>query len=393
MTQPAGPGLPSPRPAARHVLWHWATPQAEAVLVTRDLGAILRFHRVVHRLNQTELGQLLGYDKTYVSALELGKRSLEDVGSRRRVAECLGLPPHVLGVTDVADTDHRAMLQFGESTVRLAEIARQSGHASEAVAELWPLVARLEARVEDGHSERDVVRLLSRARVGLGVALGNVLPEERLATAARWTAKSLEAARHLGDDPALLSGILRMHGNELRKARIHGAAVERLRHAVAIAPTLDDRAAALPLLARAAGALGDRELFDAVLCETDTLLDQAGHTSLFNPFSLHEIHLRGLLATGRAPEAIRLVEEQPALTTTVAPQWRVIELVTGAQVRLIGNDRTGAAEALDAAVGEAVVQRLPHQLQRIMRAAGQQLPDVRAAAGDALDRIRQEMAA
>ncbi|WP_063804194.1 helix-turn-helix domain-containing protein [Streptomyces roseifaciens] len=385
--------LPAPRPAARHVVWHWATPQAEAVLATRDLGTILRFHRAVHRLNQTELGEILGYDKTYVSALELGKRSLDDVGSRRRVAEHLGLPPHVLGVTDVADTDHRAMLQFGASTVRLAEIARQTGHASEAVAELWPLVARLEARVEDGHSERDVVRLLAHARVGLGVALGNVLPEERLATAARWTARSLEAARHLGNDPALLSGILRMHGNELRKAGLRGAAVERLRHAAAIASTTDGRVAVLPLLARAAGALGDRTLFDAVMHETDGLLDRAVHTSLFNPYSLHEIRLRGLLATGRAPAAIRLVEDRPTLTTTVAPQWRVIELVTVAQVLLLGGDSTGAAETLDAAVGEAVVQRLPHQLQRIIRAAGQRLPDTRAAADEALGRMRQEMAA
>ncbi|MEU9290237.1 hypothetical protein AB0D57_37740 [Streptomyces sp. NPDC048275] len=143
-------------------------------------------------MNQTELGELLGYDKTYISALELRKRSRDDVGSRRRVCESLRLPPRILGVTDMADTDHRAMLQCGDSTVRLAEIARQSGHAAEAVSELWPLVARLEARVEDGHSERDVLHLLARARVGLGVALGNVLPEERLSTAAHWTAKSLD---------------------------------------------------------------------------------------------------------------------------------------------------------------------------------------------------------
>ncbi|MEU6148160.1 hypothetical protein ABZ848_48500 [Streptomyces sp. NPDC047081] len=51
------------------------------------------------------------------------------------------------------------MLQFGESTVRLAEIARRSWHASEAVAELWPLIARLEVQVEDGHTERDVLHL------------------------------------------------------------------------------------------------------------------------------------------------------------------------------------------------------------------------------------------
>lgn len=377
----------------QHVLWHWATPQAETVLAMRDLGAILRFHRTVHGMNQIELGQLLGYDKTYISLLELGKRSLDDIGSRRHIAECLRLPPHVLGITDPADTDHRAMLQFGESTGRLAEIARQSGHASEAVAELWPLVARLEARVEDGHTERDVLHLLARARVGLGVALGNVLPEERLSTAARWTAKGINVARYF-DDPAFTSYILRLHGNELRKARIQGAAVDRLRHAVVLAPSQEARAAALPLLARAAGALRNRPLFDEVMQETDRLLNQTEHTSLFNPYALHEIRLRGLISTGRIDVAIQLVEQgSPTPTTTVAPQWRVIELITVAQVRLAADDCGGAAQSLHTAVDEAVRQRLPHQLQRIVRAAHHRLPEIKEVAVHALDRIRQEMAA
>ncbi|WP_219918131.1 helix-turn-helix domain-containing protein [Streptomyces sp. A244] len=383
---------PAVRPSARHAQWHWATPQAEAILGAGDLAGILRFYRRVHGLNQTELGELLGYDKTYISALELGKRNLDDVGSRRRVCECLRLPPHILGVTDVADTDHRAMLQFGESTVRLAEIARQSGHAAEAVSELWPLVARLEARVEDGHTERDVLHLLARARVGLGVALGNVLPEERLSTAAHWTAKSLELAEYF-EAPAMTSYALRMHGNELRKARLRGAAVERLRRAVALAPDKDARAAGLPLLARAAGALGNGALFDQVLQETGDLLSTVEHTSLFNPFSLHEIRLRGLIATGRTHEAIRLVEHSPTPTTTVAPQWRVIELVTVGHVQLLADDRNGAAESLDIAVREAVAQRLPHQLQRVMRTAAGRLSAAYDAAAQALHRMRSEMAA
>lgn len=379
------------RPQAQHALWHWATPQAQALLATGDLAAILRFYRTVHSMNQTELGALLGYDKTTVSAMELGKRSPKDTTSRRHVAECLRIPPHILGVTDPADTDHRAMLQFGQSTVRLAEIARQSGHASEAVAELWPLVARLEARVEDGHAERDVLHLLARARVGLGVALGNVLPEERLPTAARWTAKSLTIARYF-DDPAFTSHVLRMHGNELRKARLTGAAVDRLQQAVYLAPDDTARAAALPLLARAAGALHHGSLFDAAVRETDRLLDHAQHTSLFNPYALHEIRLRGLIATGRPQAAIQLVDNAPDATGTGA-QWRVIADITGARVRLIGKDRAGASEALNAALGEAARQRLPHQLQRIIRAASDQLPDVRATATAALERMRQEMAA
>ncbi|CAL9312636.1 helix-turn-helix domain-containing protein [Streptomyces sp. SudanB182_2057] len=378
---------------SQHTLWHWATPQAEAILATRDLGAILRFHRAVHGMNQSELGQLLGYDKTYISLLELGKRSLDDIGSRRHIAEILRLPPHVVGVTDPADTDHRAMLQFGESTVRLAEIARQSGHASEAVAELWPLVARLEERVEDGHTEREVLHLLARSRAGLGVALGNVLPEERLSTAARWTAKSIDIARYFGD-PAFNSYVLRMHGNELRKTRLHGAAVDRLQHAAALAPHHQAKAAVLPLLARAAGALRNQPLFDETVRKTEQLLYETEHTSLFNPYALHEIQLRGLMSTGRTDVAIQLVERgSPVPTTTVAPQWRVIELITVAQVRLAADDRGGAAQSLHSAVEEAVRQRLPHQLQRIVRAAHRRLPEIRDVAAHALDRIRQDLAA
>ncbi|MFE0423790.1 helix-turn-helix transcriptional regulator [Streptomyces sp. NPDC058953] len=378
--------------AGTHATWHWATPRAQRLLAKGDLGEILRFYRSVHGLTQTRLGRQLGYDKTYVSALEIGKRTLDDVGSRRRLCRQLRLPPHVLGVTDTSDTDHRAMIRFGESTVRLAEIARQSGHAAAAVEELWPVVARLEARVDDGHTEREVLRLLAHARVGLGVALGNVLPEERLSTAAHWTAKSTHIADYF-DDPVMSSYVLRMHGNELRKAGLTGAAVERLRRAATVAPTLAARAAALPLLARAAGALGAAGLFDRTIDECHRLLNSVDHTSLFNPFALHEIRMRGLMATGRTREAILLVDGRPTPTTAVAPQWRVIELTTVGRVRLLGGDPRGAADCLTAATREATVQRLPHQLQRIMRAAGAQQPECRDTAGAALESLKRELAA
>ncbi|MFI0712218.1 hypothetical protein ACH4SK_16455 [Streptomyces inhibens] len=128
--------------------------------------------------------------------------------------------------------------------------------------------------------------------------------------------------------------------------------------------------------------------------ETDRLLDKTEHTSLFNPYALHEIRLRGLIATDRIDIAIQLVEQgSPAPTTTVAPRWRVIELITVAQVRLAAGDSCGAAQSLLTAVDEAGRQRLPHQLQRILRAADNRLPEIREAADHALDRIRQEMAA
>ncbi|MGP3684466.1 hypothetical protein ACTVZO_07095 [Streptomyces sp. IBSNAI002] len=382
-----------PRRSPRLVSWQWATPEAQAILATRNLSAILKYYRRVHGDSQTQTGELLGYDKTYVSALELGKRHLNDVGSLRHVAERLSLPAHVLGVTDPADADHRAMLQFGQSTVRLAEIARQSGHATEAVAELWPLVARLEARARDGNTEREVLHLLAHARLGLGTALGNVLPEERLATAAHWTAQSLDVVR-IFDDPALTTTALRMHGNELRKSGLVGAAVHRLTHAAAIAPNQTERAAVLPLLARAAGTLGNQTLFDRTMEEAHQLLDEVDHTSLVNPTALYEIHLRGLIATGRAEDAIQRAEaSSPTPTMSIAPQWRVIELITSGRVRLLAGDHRGATELLVGAVREARAQRLPHQLQRALRAAGDVLPDARESAEQALTQLRTEMAA
>jgi hypothetical protein len=60
-----------------------------------------------------------------------------------------------------------------------------------AVSELWPLITRLEARLSGGYAEPEAVRLLVQARVSLGVALGHLLPEELMATAARWTGRAL----------------------------------------------------------------------------------------------------------------------------------------------------------------------------------------------------------
>ena len=78
--------------------------------------------------------------------LETGRRRVQDVPTRRHIAGVLAIAPHLLGVTDPADSDHVSMLAFAESTIRLADLARGAGRAADAVNELWPPVARLEAR-------------------------------------------------------------------------------------------------------------------------------------------------------------------------------------------------------------------------------------------------------
>jgi tetratricopeptide (TPR) repeat protein len=301
------------------------------------------------------------------------------------------LPFHVLGVTDPDDADFATLIQFGDSVVRLAEIARQSGRVVEAVNELWPLVARLEARAAEGRLERDTLLLLASARLALGVSLGTVLPEERLTGAAVWTGKALVLARHL-DDAEFLAGTLRMHGNELRKAGRLQAAVARLEHAAAVATDHSGRGAAFALLARAAGESGLPDRFATAIDECRTLMETAAADEmLLNPFTLREIHARGLLALGRADEARAVLDRGAG--DPAAPQWHVIERVTAGEVLAAGGEHAGAEEALTAAIATAERRRLPHQLQRAIRAAQRTgLESVRASGRAALGRLHSLLA-
>lgn len=387
----AAPSVPARRlvPA----VWMWSTREAAAALASRDLATILRIYRRLNGFTQQQLADLLGYDKTYVSMIETGRRSINDVGARRHIAHTLGLPTHVFGVTDGGDADFAAMVQFGDSTIRLAEIARQAGRAVDAVNELWPLIARLEARAAEGHIERDTLVLLGQARVALGVSLGTVLPEERLAAAARWTGKALIIAERLGD-PSFLAHTLRMHGNELRKADRIPAAIARLSRAVGLSTDIEGRGTALAFLARAAGEHGERDTFDHAIDRYRDLLDHGNARGmLFNPFTFREIHLRGLLSTGRATDAAQIMQTSHADATPVAPQWHVIERVTAGQVHLAAGNRDGAIDALRTALIAAESHRLPHQVQRTIRAAEDgDLIDIVADGHTALGRLNKLLA-
>ncbi|PYC63856.1 XRE family transcriptional regulator [Streptomyces tateyamensis] len=294
---------------------------------------MLLLYRELHGLPQQELADLLGYSRTYISRMETGSRPVTDIATLRHIADRLGLPLHCVGIIDDADGDRQLMIQLAESVLSLAEIGRQAGRAATAVGELWPLVARLEARVADGYADVDILRLLARARISLGVSLGHVLPEERTATAARWTGKGLALARRL-DDPGLYAHALRHHGNELRKAKLLGSALNRLGQARGMARTLLERAEAAILLARAAGAAGQATLFDHATEQAHRLLGEAEPTALFSAFTLHEVRLRGLMATGRAGEAVELLGSAPRPRLTTSPQWQIIATITAGEVLL-----------------------------------------------------------
>jgi transcriptional regulator with XRE-family HTH domain len=379
---PCRAGLPpdqetAPAPRGNHPLaarhppaptWLWVSPAAQAALTSGDLAAILAAYRRANRLSQVELAAILGLDQPYVSRIEGGTRKIRDIRMLARIADRLAIPPHRVGVVGTDDADFATMLHFAEATLRLAEIARQSGRATDAVSELWPLVARLEARLSDGTAERDVLILLAHGRLALGTALGHVLPEECLAVAARWTARAWPVARWLGDD-TLKAKVLRMHGNELRKCGHYGAGVARLAQSLSMTSGPSDRGATLGLLARAAAEAGDAATFDLAIAEAHTLLE-AGHqnTVFFNRFSLNEIHTRGLLATGRVSAAVARADGAAQDSgLAISPQWHVINQVTVGDVLRAEGDVAGAFDTLQAAMAAAETYRLPHQIQRAMR--------------------------
>jgi transcriptional regulator with XRE-family HTH domain len=160
--------------------------------------AILRGYRRVCALTQQQLADMLVYDRTYILMIESGRRSITGRGTLAHIARTLAIPPRVLGIAGPADADFAAMLAFGTSVIRLAQIARQSGRAAEAVSEPWPLITRLEARVAAGYAEPETMSLLTQAQMSLGIALGHLLPDVRLASAALWTGRALRIAWHLG---------------------------------------------------------------------------------------------------------------------------------------------------------------------------------------------------
>ena len=343
---------------------------------------MIRTWRQATGTSQHALAERLEYDPSYVSMIETGRRDVVDVVNRRRIAQYLGIPLHRVGVTDTEAADHVTMLQFGYSTLRLATVARQAGHGAAAVNELWPLVVRLEARAADGIVDKDMLLLLARARAELGVALGYVLQEERLAFAVRWTGRALRIAEHL-DDPDLYTYALRACGNELRKAGRIAAGTVRLAQAVALAGR-SQLPSALVQLARAAQ---DPMTFDATMAALRRSRDHAPDGDpLASETAIREVNLRGLITTGRTRQAINALDTTPTPHEPVSPQWRIIEQITVAEVLFAAGDIHAGESSLQDAIGDADRYRLPHQLQRAGRLANRYDRALAIVASAALDR-------
>lgn len=324
------PGSPSGAPSscAACQLPAWSTPDALTAAASwlptadrgnrrRSLGAILLGYRHAGRLTQQHLADLLGFDRSYISMIERGRRNVTDHGTLAHIARVLAIPPHLLGIADPEDADFTG------------------------------------------------------------------------------TGRALRIAWNLGDRE-LLASVLRMHGNELRKAGYAAAGIIRLRQSLQIDDHPGRRSAGLLLLARAAAESGQAELFDTAIEECVRVLRaRAEQEIVFNSFTVREVRLRGLLATGRTGQAVDLADNLAVGDKPPTPQWRVIERITIADVLATAGDQPAAAGMLSAALGEAETLRLPHQVQRMIRMTG--LPGflsgatLRAQAETALTRLDRQL--
>lgn len=136
--------------------WLFTSPQREAPPDGSNLGEVLRAYRKTHRITQHDLADLLGYDQSYVSMLERGRRSLRDVVELRRLAAVLALPEDELGLLPMEPP---------------SEMVREGKHP-QSTSKAAPQPA-----LDDQRSWRLIRRELNRHRGGLTAAAAALYPE------------------------------------------------------------------------------------------------------------------------------------------------------------------------------------------------------------------------
>ncbi len=100
------------------------------------------------------------------------------------------------------------------------------------------------------------------------------------------------------------------------------------------------------------------------------------------------VELRGLIHTGRSKQAAQHLEQHVTAMTEIPPQWQAILTTTHGEALLVVADVFQAAIAFQGAILIAERHRLPHQIQRILRASGGRLPAIHELAQAALDRLK-----
>jgi len=336
-----------------------------------DVGAFLKGYRKAHGLTQSQLATILEFDQSYISKLENGQ-SLQKITTLKEIATRLAIPPHLLiGVTpeDFATRYSAELLEVAPAVIRLARTVREAGRADEALNELWPVLNRLETQAEHDQNNAPLLLTLAAGQTALGVILGDLLPEEDLFVTVRYLKQAVSIVEELGDD-TLKAEVYRECGNELRKYKQLPEAIYHLERAYILASDSVDIGLTAGLLARAYGEIGEGNHFDITIKQALHQLDTATYfTALFNPITVHEIHLRGLVSLRRFDKIPSMLQnyDQRNAAFHVAPQWHAISPITVAEAMFRIGKFDDGLERLQTGLINAEVCKLPHQVQRAMR--------------------------
>ncbi|HYU76950.1 MAG TPA: helix-turn-helix transcriptional regulator [Ktedonobacteraceae bacterium] len=336
-----------------------------------DVGQALKNYRSIHQLTQRDLASLLEFDQSYISKLENGQ-GLRDSATLRHIAQRLSISGSSLGILseELQYAQSPEIIDTASSVIRLSQTVRESGRAEAAVNELWPLILRLETQqVQDNGNPRLLLTLAS-AQATLGIILGDLLPEENLWISVHFFKKAVAIADEHGD-ALFKSEVYRGCGNELRKHKHYTEAVSYLEQAFFLAPDAMSKGMAAALLARTYGEMGDQENFlDAIGSVLYAQEKVDSFTPTFNPVTIYEVRVRGLLNVGQMNAQLSLLEQDTThfFAVPIAPQWHVISQLTRAEAMFhIGRVDEGLANLKTALIG-AELCRLPHQVQRAIRA-------------------------
>ncbi|WP_088343994.1 MULTISPECIES: helix-turn-helix domain-containing protein [Rhodomicrobium] len=339
------------------------------------LASVLAAYRQAYGVSQSALADILGVDQSYISKIERGRRVIRDVQFLKRVVDRLGVQPFHIGLSidafaGKADQD---ILQLSNSIISLAITARNSGHPEKAIQELHPLLIRLYGQSRTNASDLTLLRTIVSAKIALGTALGDLLPQERLKEASKELLEALEIFTHTEKaaqkrHSAVKTELLRKIGNEMRKQGSLEGAGDFLERSLARDRDDANRGSAALCLARLRANQQDQRAFAQALRIATNCLDRVTHFSpTFNPIAVNEVRLRGLLQLGRLTEAqIEQVSGQAAIG--LAPHWSIIREVTIAEAWMSVGNTADAAAYGGRAIDGALLCKLPRQISRVKQA-------------------------
>lgn len=102
--------------------WLWTPPRPASASV--GVGQLLRTYRQTHGLTQQQLADLLGFDQSYVSKVESGRRAIHDISTLRHIARNLGLAPEDVGLAPGGLAERRRAAERDDVGERVAASQR-----------------------------------------------------------------------------------------------------------------------------------------------------------------------------------------------------------------------------------------------------------------------------